>query len=82
MAPTAKGKFTIKQASISIGGRNLQILGKEVEVTAAVDKPSDQMTADDIADENLHLVAEIFQNQPLFERGYYSGLQIICKSKY
>lgn len=59
LAPTAKGKFTIKQATIVIGGVTYKSLPKEVEVTAAVDKPSDQMTADDIADENLHLVAEV-----------------------
>ncbi len=64
LAPTAKGKFTIKQASISIGGQTYKSLAKEVEVTAAVDKPSDQMTADDIADENLHLVAEVSKSNP------------------
>lgn len=64
LAPTAKGKFTIKQASIIISGETYKSLAKEVEVTAAVDKPSDQMTADDIADENLHLVAEISKTDP------------------
>ena len=64
LAPTARGKFTIKQASIVIGGETYKSLAKEVEVTEAVDKPSDQMTADDIADENLHLVAEISKTDP------------------
>ncbi|MBQ4913203.1 protein BatD [Maribacter sp. MMG018] len=64
LAPTAKGKFTIKQATIVIGGVTYKSLPKEVEVTAAVDKPSDQMTADDIADENLHLVAEVSKTDP------------------
>ena len=64
LAPTAKGKFTIKQASIVIGGTTYKSLPKDIEVTAAVDKPSDQMTADDIADDNLHLVAEVSKTNP------------------
>lgn len=64
LAPSAKGKFTIKQASIVIGGKTYKSLSKDVEVTAAVDKPSDQMTADDFADENLHLVAEVSKTNP------------------
>jgi predicted house-cleaning noncanonical NTP pyrophosphatase (MazG superfamily) len=64
LSPTAKGKFTIKQATIVIGGETYKSLASQVEVTAAVDKPSDQMTADDVADENLHLVAEISKTDP------------------
>ncbi|MFS4468907.1 BatD family protein [Maribacter sp. 2210JD10-5] len=64
LAPTARGKYTIQQATIVIGGKTYKSLAKEIEVTAAVDKPSDQMTADDIADENLHLVAEVSKSDP------------------
>ncbi len=64
IAPTARGKFTIKQASITIAGKTYKSLPKEVEVTAAVDKPSDQMTAEDIANESLHLVAEVSKANP------------------
>lgn len=64
LSPTSKGKFIIKQATIVIGGETYKSLASEVEVTAAVDKPSDQMTADDVADENLHLVAEISKTNP------------------
>jgi hypothetical protein len=64
LAPTARGKFQIGQASIVIGGKTYKSLIKEVEVTAAVDKPSDQMTADDVADESLHLVAEVSKTDP------------------
>lgn len=64
LAPTARGKFTIKQSSIIIGGQTYKTLPKEIEVTAAVDKPSDQMTAEDIADDNLHLVAEVSKANP------------------
>ncbi|NNF19625.1 MAG: protein BatD, partial [Flavobacteriaceae bacterium] len=59
LAPTARGVFTIGQATIEIDGDLYKSLEKKVEVTAAVDKPSDQMTADDVAEESLHLVAEV-----------------------
>ncbi len=64
LAPTAKGKFSIKQASIFIDGETYKSLAQDVVVTAAVDKPSDQMTADDVADENLHLIAEVSKTNP------------------
>ena len=64
LAPTARGKFTIKQASIVIDGKVYKSLAKAVEVTAAVEKPSDDMTVDDYADNNLHLVAEVSKTNP------------------
>jgi hypothetical protein len=64
LAPTAKGKLRINQATIIISGKIYKSLPEDIEVTAAVDKPSDQMTADDIADENLHLVAEVSKSNP------------------
>lgn len=64
LAPTARGTFTIGQATIVISGVTYKSLPKEVEVTAAVDKPSDQMTVDDIAAESLHLVAEVSKADP------------------
>lgn len=64
LAPTAQGNFTIKQATIVIDGQTYKSSPKNVVVSAAVDKPSDQMTAEDIADENLHLVAEISKISP------------------
>ena len=64
LAPTARGTFTIKQSSIVIDGETYKSLPKKVTVTAAVDKPSDEKTVDDIASENLHLVAEVSKTDP------------------
>ncbi|MGW9684386.1 BatD family protein [Flagellimonas sp. 2504JD1-5] len=64
LVPTARGKFSIKQATIEIDGETYKTLPKAVEVTAAVDKPNDSKTVDDIADENLHLVAEVSKSNP------------------
>ncbi|EAR02955.1 BatD family protein [Maribacter sp. HTCC2170] len=64
LAPTARGNYTIKQASIVIEGKTYKSLAKKVEVTAAVDKPNGQTTADDYASDNLHLVAEVSKSDP------------------
>ena len=64
LAPTARGTFNIKQASIVIDGKTYKSLAKKVEVTAAVEKPNGQMSIDDFADDNLHLVAEISKTNP------------------
>ncbi len=64
LAPRSQGKFSIKQATIEIDGKTYKSTPKEIEVTPAVDKPSDQMTADDVADESLHLVAEVSKTDP------------------
>jgi len=64
LAPTGRGKFTIKQSSIVIKGETYKSLPKEVEVTAAVERPDGEKTVDDVADESLHLVAEISKTSP------------------
>lgn len=64
LVPTARGNFTIGQATIEISGQTYKTLPKEVEVTAAVDKPNGQKTVDDVADESLHLVAEVSKGNP------------------
>ncbi len=64
LAPTARGKYRISQATIVIAGQTFKTLPLDIEVTAAVDKPSDQLTVDDIADDNLHLVAEVSKSTP------------------
>jgi hypothetical protein len=69
LAPTARGKFTIGQATIEIKGKTYKSLAKQVEVTVAVDKPNDQMTVYDVADESLYLVAEVSKSKPYLNEG-------------
>lgn len=64
LAPTARGKFTIKQATVEIEGKTYKTLPVTIEVTAAVEKPNAEKTADDIAEDNLHLVAEVSKSNP------------------
>ena len=64
LEPTAKGKFTIGQATIVIDGKTYKSLTKEIEVTGVVENPNAPPSAESIADENLHLVAEVSNSNP------------------
>lgn len=64
LAPKGQGSFTIKQASISIDGEIYKTLPLKIDVTSAIDKPKDPNSADYIASENIHLVAEISKTNP------------------
>jgi hypothetical protein len=62
--PTSQGTLTIKQGTIEIKGKIYKTATKQVVVGPAVDKPSDEKTVDDVADESLHLVAEVSKSDP------------------
>ncbi|MHA6279122.1 BatD family protein [Salinimicrobium sp. CAU 1759] len=64
LAPKGRGKFTIGQAEITIDGEIYKTSPVQVEVTAAVDQPTDGENSEYIASENIHLVAEISNTNP------------------
>lgn len=64
LSPKNKGKFNINQATIEIGGETYKTQVVTIEVTSAVKRPNDPDNADSIADENIHLVAEVSKNNP------------------
>jgi hypothetical protein len=64
LAPKQRGKFTIKQAIIEIGGETYKTFPITITVTAAVDRPNGPPDASDIASENIHLVAEVTNGSP------------------
>lgn len=65
LTPNQKGKLTIGQATIEIDGEIYKTSPKSVAVTQAVNNPnSPQARANAIADQNLHLVAEISKSNP------------------
>ena len=64
LAPKKRGKFTIGQAEITIEGNVYKTMPVEIEVTAAVDEPTDGDNSEYVASENLHLVAEISNPNP------------------
>ncbi|MFZ0489348.1 MAG: BatD family protein [Salegentibacter sp.] len=64
LQPESRGKHTIGQAEITIDGKVYKTVPIDVEVTAAVDKPTGGNDSDVLASENLHLVAEISNTNP------------------
>jgi len=64
LAPQGRGKFTIGQAEIIVEGKTYKTSPVQVEVTAAVETPTDGNNSDFVASENLHLVAEISNPNP------------------
>ena len=64
LAPQARGKFTIGQAEITVEGNTYKTSPVQVEVTSAVDTPTDGNNSDFVASENLHLEAEISNPNP------------------
>ncbi len=64
LEPQSKGKFVINQAVIVINGRTYKTTPIRVTVVAAVDKPKDGNNSDIVANENLHLVAEVSNKNP------------------
>jgi len=64
VTPSATGNFEIGQATIEIDGKTYKTVPEKVQITAAVANPNAPKTADDIADENLYLVAEVSKGNP------------------
>lgn len=64
LKPISKGEKIIGQATIEIDGKVYKSVSKKVLITNAVDNPNAPKSADDIADENLHLVAEVSKSNP------------------
>ncbi len=64
LAPKAKGTFTIKQATVEINGQTYKTQPVTIKVSNAVAKPKDGNNADYVAQENVHLVAEVSNRNP------------------
>lgn len=68
--PTRRGKLTIGQAEITVGGQVYKTSPIEIEVTAAVDTPN-QSRAVAEAGSGIHLVAEVSKSKPYLNEGIY-----------
>ena len=69
--PKRKGEFTIPSASIEIDGKTLQSKPIKVIVTAKVDVPKNPNDPNYIAEQNIHLVAEVSKSRPYVGEGIY-----------
>jgi hypothetical protein len=78
LSPKTKGKIVIQQASVTIDGELYKTTPLIIEVVSAVEKPNDPDNVDYVAEENLHLVAEISNTNPYLNE----GITIIYKLYY
>lgn len=69
LSPNIKGKLTIGQSKITIDGKEYKSAQKTVEVTASVANPNINKTADNVADDNIHFVAELSKSSPYINEG-------------
>lgn len=69
LTPNSKGTLRIGQAQISINGEVYKTSPLEIEVTEAVKKPNDPDNIDYLTDENIHLIAEISNDNPYLNEG-------------
>jgi hypothetical protein len=64
LAPKGVGSFTISQATINIDGETYKTTPIKVEVTSAVEIPKDPNDPQYLANESIHLVAEVSKTNP------------------
>lgn len=64
LAPEKTGTITINQATIEIEGETYKTSPVTVQITSAVNRPNDPDNAENVADDNLHLIAEISKANP------------------
>ena len=69
LEPTATGNFTIQQAVIDIEGTTYKTTPIKITVTNAVENPTDGNNASVVADDNIHLVAEVSKTNPYLNEG-------------
>ena len=69
LTPKMKGKVTIGQAIVTIGGEIYKTTPLEIEVTNSVKKPNDPNNVDNIVEGNIHLVAEVSKSTPYLNEG-------------
>lgn len=70
LQPKKRGKLSIGQAEIIIDDKTYKTSPISVEITAAVDKPTDGDSTEMIAEDNLHLVAEVSNTNPYLNEGF------------
>lgn len=64
LQPLNKGKFTIPPASANINGKMINSNTIQITITGIVTKPKNSNNPSLIAEENIHLVAEISNTKP------------------
>ncbi|MGY0426122.1 MAG: BatD family protein [Polaribacter sp.] len=71
LQPKRKGELSIGAASIKINGEKIQSKPVKIIVVDAVDIPKDPNDPNYIAQQNIHLVAEVSKSKPYVGEGIY-----------
>ena len=71
ITPKAIGKFTIPEATIQLNGKTLKSNSVKVNVLKAIEIPPNPNDPNYIAQQNVHLVAEISKTRPYVGEGIY-----------
>ncbi len=69
--PLRKGEFNLPSASIEFDGKTLKSEPVKIIVTKAVKTPKNPNDPDYIAEQNIHLVAEVSKGRPYVGEGIY-----------
>ena len=64
LSPTKVGNYKIGQATIEIKGQTYKTSPIKVQVTSAVENPTEGVSPDYVADKSLHLVASVSNKNP------------------
>ena len=64
LAPKSQGTFSINQATIEIDDQIYKTTPLKIIITEAVSKPKDGNSANYVASENVHLIAEVSKSNP------------------
>ena len=70
LAPKIKGKIKISQAKVEINGELYKTIPIEIEITNAVNSDLSENNPDYIADNNIHLVAEVSDQNPYLNESF------------
>ena len=81
LLPTRKGKLIINQATVLIDDALYKTTPISVEVTEAVKTPNQSGNADYIADQNVHLVAEVSNSNPYLNEAFTVVYKLYYASK-
>ena len=69
--PKKQGEFNLPSASIEIDGKTIQSNPVKVVVTKAVETPKDPNDPNYVAEQNIHLVAQLSKAKPYVGEGVY-----------
>lgn len=70
LQPNTRGKLTIAQAEITIDGEVYKTLPVTVDVTAAVNNPTDENNEDFTVSDAVHVVAEVSKANPYLNEAF------------